>query len=386
MHLKRLKVFICHSSQDKPVVRELYNRLLQEGWIDPWLDEKKLLPGQDWDLEIEKALEDSHAVIVCVSNKSATKEGYIQKELRFVLDIALTKPEEEIFVIPLRLEDCRPPRRLRVFHYVDYFPELQQDSAYKMVLESLRLRAENVGIDIPESLAAILAYPEPHAPNEHQTLDTTYETLPNEVNPPHSINPKYVEYVKVFEKNKGLLRASEAIGFGVPEYIIYEMVQNGELIKEARGIYRLAGSAPQRNPHIVHVSLLVPKGIICLNSALHVYGLTTKIPNSVYVSLPQNAGRPHIKYPPLEVFWVTNSIHMIGVDVKVLDGVKVKIYDREKTVADCFKFRKRIGENTAIEALKNYVNQPKLDVQKLIEYAKVNRVEKLMTPYLKSLL
>ena len=151
MPSKRLSVFLCHSSQDKPAVRELYDRLLAEGWVDPWLDEKKLLPGQDWDLAIEKAVENSHAVIVCVSNSSVTKEGYIQKELRFVLDIALTKPEEEIFVIPLRLEDCQPPRRLRVFHYVDYFPKSQQNAAYQFILQSLKRRAESLQIEVMDA-------------------------------------------------------------------------------------------------------------------------------------------------------------------------------------------------------------------------------------------
>src|SRR5512143_2058877 len=97
---RKLRVFLCHASQDKPIVRELYQRLLAEGWIDPWLDEEKLLPGQDWDLEIEKAAEAADAVIVFLSNNSVSKEGYIQKELRFVIDIALEKPEETIFIIP----------------------------------------------------------------------------------------------------------------------------------------------------------------------------------------------------------------------------------------------------------------------------------------------
>ncbi|MBI5293827.1 MAG: SUMF1/EgtB/PvdO family nonheme iron enzyme [Chloroflexi bacterium] len=148
-----LRVFLCHSSHDKPAVRELYDRLLAEGWIDPWLDEKKLLPGQDWDLAIEKAVEESHAVLACLSQNSVTKEGYIQKELRFVLDFALTKPEEEIFVIPLRLEDCQPPRRLRVFHYVDYFPAPRQEPAYQYVLQSLKRRAESLGIEIVDAEA-----------------------------------------------------------------------------------------------------------------------------------------------------------------------------------------------------------------------------------------
>jgi predicted transcriptional regulator of viral defense system len=197
---------------------------------------------------------------------------------------------------------------------------------------------------------------------------------------------KYTAYKKVFEKRNGLLRVSEAIRLGVPEHIVYEMVQKGELIRETRGIYRLSDSDPLGNPDLVQVSLLVPKGVICLISALYFYELTTQIPHSIYVALPQNAGRPRLAYPPLEVFWVTNELHMVGVDEHILDGVKVKIYSREKTVADCFKFRKRIGEEIPLEALKDYINQPNLDVHKLLEYAKINRVEKRITPYLKSLL
>lgn len=197
---------------------------------------------------------------------------------------------------------------------------------------------------------------------------------------------KYSPYKKIFEKHNGLLRVSEAVQLGIPEHIVYEMFQRGDLVKEARGVYRLADSEPLGNPDLVQVSLLVPKGVICLISALYFYEITTQIPHSVYVALPQNAGKPRIAYPPMEVFWVTTSLHSVGVDEHVLDGVKVKIYNREKTIADCFKFRKRIGEEIALEALKEYVNQPNLDVHKLLEYAKINRVEKLMIPYLKSLL
>jgi hypothetical protein len=137
---RKLRVFLCHASQDKPVVRDLYKRLASESWIDPWLDEEKLLPGQDWDLEIEKAVEASDAVVVCLSNRSVTKEGYVQKELRKVLDIALEKPEEMIFIIPLRLDDCELPRRLRSWHYVDYFPAEQRNRVFQRLLQSLTVR------------------------------------------------------------------------------------------------------------------------------------------------------------------------------------------------------------------------------------------------------
>lgn len=143
-----LRVFLCHSNNDKIVVRELYQRLLSEGWIDPWLDEEKLLPGQDWDMEIEKAVESADVVLACLSNNSVTKEGYIQRELKFVLDIALEKPEGTIFVVPLRLDDCTMPRRLRTWQYVDYFPASQQKRAYQRLLQSLDVRRAQLNIDV----------------------------------------------------------------------------------------------------------------------------------------------------------------------------------------------------------------------------------------------
>lgn len=143
---RKLRVFLCHASQDKPVVRELYQRLLAEGWIDPWLDEEKLLAGQDWNMEIEKAVESADAVIVCLSNRSVTKEGVVQKEIKRALDKAEEKPEDIIFIIPLRLDDCSVPRRLKVYHYQDYFKNI--NVGYKRLCASLERRADTVGIDI----------------------------------------------------------------------------------------------------------------------------------------------------------------------------------------------------------------------------------------------
>jgi formylglycine-generating enzyme required for sulfatase activity len=137
---RQLRVFLCHSSNDKPIVREVYKKLALEDWIDPWLDEEKILYGQDWDMEIEKAVETSDAVIVFLSTGSITKEGYVQSELRFVLDIAREKPEGAIFVIPLRLDNCRPPRRLSAWQWGDYFPAEQREEKYQRLLKSLRIR------------------------------------------------------------------------------------------------------------------------------------------------------------------------------------------------------------------------------------------------------
>jgi hypothetical protein len=137
-----LQAFLCHSSEDKPSVRQLYERLQAEG-MKPWLDAKDLLPGQDWDLEIRRAVRDSHVVIVCISNRSVNKAGYLQKEIKFVLDRADEQPEGTIFVIPLKLEECEIPERLRRWQWVNYF----EDDGYELLMRSLRYRAKQLGFE-----------------------------------------------------------------------------------------------------------------------------------------------------------------------------------------------------------------------------------------------
>jgi len=155
---RKLRVFICHASQDKPVARELYRQLLAEGWIDPWLDEEKLLPGQDWEIEIEKAVEAADAVIICLSHASVTKDGYIQKELRFALDSALTKPLHTSFVIPLRLDNSAVPRQFTGWQWLSYFPENTRKKAYQKLLSALRFRVDEAAIDNVKSPKEVEQY------------------------------------------------------------------------------------------------------------------------------------------------------------------------------------------------------------------------------------
>lgn len=143
---RKLKIFLCHASQDKPVVRDLYRRLLGEDWIEPWLDEEEILPGQDWNFEIERAVESSDVVIVCVSSVSTAKEGYVQRELRRVVDVALEKPEGAIFVIPVCLDDCELPRQLKDRQSLKYFPASQWPNAFEKLKISLSLRKEALKI------------------------------------------------------------------------------------------------------------------------------------------------------------------------------------------------------------------------------------------------
>jgi len=131
-----LHVFLCHSSSDKPAVRELYRRLIEDGFA-PWLDEQNLMPGQVWQEEITKAVSASDVVIVCLSQNTVNKEGYVQKEIRYVLDVTQEQPEGTVFVIPVKLEECDVPVRLRQFQWVNLF----ESSAYGKLTQALRSAA-----------------------------------------------------------------------------------------------------------------------------------------------------------------------------------------------------------------------------------------------------
>ena len=131
-----LRVFLCHASGDKPKVRTLYHQLCKDG-INPWLDEENLLPGQDWQMEISKAVRNSDVVIVCLSKGSVAKTGYVQKEIKQVLDVADEQPEGTIFVVPLKLEECDVPERLKRWQWVNLF----DDNGYQRLVRSLDFRS-----------------------------------------------------------------------------------------------------------------------------------------------------------------------------------------------------------------------------------------------------
>jgi hypothetical protein len=134
-----LRVFLCHSSDDKKIVRQYSARLNSDGFI-PWLDEERILPGEDWDSVVRRAVRESHVVVVFLSASSITKEGYVQKEIRLVLDLAAEKPEDTIFVIPARVQPCEVPERLRGLQQVDLF----DGRGYERLTAALRRREKQV--------------------------------------------------------------------------------------------------------------------------------------------------------------------------------------------------------------------------------------------------
>ncbi len=132
----RLKIFLCHASEDKPRIRDLHMRLRDDGYY-PWLDEEDLLPGQVWEKEIPKAVRNSHIVIVALSKKAISKSGYVQKEISYALDVAEEQPEGSIFIIPLKLEECDVPDRLKRWQWVNLF----EKKGYDRLFFALSLRS-----------------------------------------------------------------------------------------------------------------------------------------------------------------------------------------------------------------------------------------------------
>ncbi len=135
----QVRLFLCHASQDKPTVRKLHARLKRDGYL-AWLDEEQLLGGQDWDLEIRKAVRKSDVVVVCLSQTSMGKAGYIQKEIQQALDAADEQPEGTIFIVPLKLDACDVPERLKRWQWID----MQRRDGYQQLLRSLQRRAFEV--------------------------------------------------------------------------------------------------------------------------------------------------------------------------------------------------------------------------------------------------
>jgi len=136
-----MRVFLCHVAADKPYVRELY-KFLQENNVDAWLDEEKLIPGQRWDVEIKKAMENADAILVCLSKNILNKQGYVQKEIKLALELAQEKPENTVYLIPARLEECEVPYQLAQWQWVDLFRERGNE----WLLRGLTLRSADLGL------------------------------------------------------------------------------------------------------------------------------------------------------------------------------------------------------------------------------------------------
>ena len=179
---------------------------------------------------------------------------------------------------------------------------------------------------------------------------------------------------------------SEAIARGISRYQLYALKRQGVIEQISRGIYRLTELPALANPDLVTVGLRLPKAVICLVSALAWHEMTTQIPHRVAVAISRQSRPPHLDYPPLSVHRFGDAAYRAGIEEHLTDGVPVKIYSPEKTLADCFKFRNKLGMDVVQEALKLYRARKPFKPDALVGYAKICRIENVMWPYLEALL
>lgn len=187
------------------------------------------------------------------------------------------------------------------------------------------------------------------------------------------------------EKAGGILTMTEAIALGIHRRVLYALRDRGDLELLSRGLYRLVKMPDPSLPDFIPVAKKIPQGVICLISALSFHEITTQIPHFVYVALPSQAHKPSISYPPMRYFWYTEKLLTTGVEEKLIDGCVLKIFDVEKTLIDCVKFRNKIGIDIALEALKMYWHSGKANLDRLFEYANLFRVAKVLKPIMETI-
>lgn len=192
--------------------------------------------------------------------------------------------------------------------------------------------------------------------------------------------------LSIFREHGGIMSTGQAISSGIHPRKLYAMRDSGALRRVSRGWYRLVDMPPFSDPDLVMAALKVPQGVICLISALAFHEITTQIPHEVHLALPKGAQAPRLDHPPLRIYRFLAEAYTEGVEEHGIDGVPIRIYNIEKTLADCFKFRNKIGQDVAIEALQISWRSKSLDLNKLMHYARICRVENIMRPYLEALL
>ena len=181
---------------------------------------------------------------------------------------------------------------------------------------------------------------------------------------------RFKEAMDIFRSRGGILRMSEAVQAGISRKTLYTMHDQGVLERLSRGVYRLASLPGLEAPDLVAVATRVPNGVVCLISALAFHELTTQVPHAIDVAIPRGAEKPRIDYPPINVYWFSGEAFAAGIETPTVDGRTIRVYSAEKSVADAFKYRNKIGMDVALEALRTWRGQRRANAERLLEYAR----------------
>ncbi len=183
----------------------------------------------------------------------------------------------------------------------------------------------------------------------------------------------------------GTFTAAEARRAGVSPRTLERFRQAGKVVRLARGVYQAAETCDAASPEFAVIAKRVPRGVLCLLSALYHHDLTTEIPREICLAVSRDANVPRIGYPRIRIYRMSAGPFAAGIERKVVDGIELRVFSAERTLADCFKYRNRIGLDVAVEALKNYMARSGRNLERVRKMSKVCRVEKIMRPYLETL-
>jgi len=196
---------------------------------------------------------------------------------------------------------------------------------------------------------------------------------------------KYEEKLLKFIRKKGIVRAKDLTPLAVPRVYLSKLVQTGDIERISRGLYAATDGNLTANRTLAQVSKRVPKGTICLLSALRFHGLTTQLPSQVWIAIDEKARTPREQLLPLRIVRFSGQALTEGVRTHTIEKVKVRVYSVAKTVADCFKYRNKIGLDVALEALRDSQRKNKCTMDELWHFARICRVAKVMQPYLEAI-
>ena len=197
-------------------------------------------------------------------------------------------------------------------------------------------------------------------------------------------NTKKSQVVEMAQE-KGMIQASDLLEAGLPREYLSRLAKKGELVKVGHGLYRLPSADFGQYENLISVAEQVPGGVVALLSALNFHGFTTQNPFEIWIAIDGRARKPEIEYPPVRYLSLSGEALTAGVEEHNIEGRIVKVYCPAKTVADCFKYRNKIGLDVAIEALREGWREKRLTMAELNQYAKIDRVANVMRPYMESI-
>lgn len=198
--------------------------------------------------------------------------------------------------------------------------------------------------------------------------------------------PTTTKTAKLLElAKKGPLRTRDLASAGIPRVYLKRLTKSGVLERIDRGLYRLAGAPMTATSSLVEVSKRLPQAVIGLLSALQFHGMTTEAPHAVWVLIEGKARMPKVFSPKIEVVRASGNALMHGVEHHVIEGVTLRLTTPAKTVADCFRFRRHVGLEVALHALRDYLRHRKGSMEELIDAARASRAQPFMRPYMEAL-